>query len=66
MDDESYFTVENNEWQQQSYYESENHPVTESVKFIRLSKFILLFVAGCQWDGVSDPVFFKSGLQYET
>jgi hypothetical protein len=39
MDDESYFTVDSNEWQQQSYYESEDHPTTEDVKFIRKTKF---------------------------
>jgi hypothetical protein len=38
MDDESYFTVDGNEWQQQSYYEPEDHP-TEDVKFIRKTKF---------------------------
>jgi hypothetical protein len=35
MDNESYFTVEGNEWQQHSYYDSENHPAKENVKFIR-------------------------------
>jgi hypothetical protein len=30
-DDESYFTVDGNKWQQQSYYESEDHPATEDV-----------------------------------
>jgi hypothetical protein len=39
MDDESYFTVDGNEWQQQSYYESEEHPATEDIKFIRKTKF---------------------------
>jgi hypothetical protein len=39
MDDESYFTVDGNGWQQQSYYESEDHPATENVKFIRKAKF---------------------------
>jgi hypothetical protein len=36
---ESYFTVDGNEWQQQSYYESEDHPTKEDVKFIRKTKF---------------------------
>jgi hypothetical protein len=39
MDEESYFTVEGNEWQQQSYYEYEDHPAIEKVKFIRKPKF---------------------------
>jgi hypothetical protein len=34
MDDESYFMVEGKEWQQQSYYESEDQPATEVVKII--------------------------------
>jgi hypothetical protein len=50
MDAESYFMVSGNEWQQQSYYESEDHSVTEDVKFILKTKFpakVLL------WLGVS-------------
>jgi hypothetical protein len=39
MDDESYFTVDGNEWQQKIYYESEDHLATENVKFIRKTKF---------------------------
>jgi phosphomevalonate kinase len=48
MDDESYFKVDGNEWQQQSYYESEAHPVTEDVNFIRKTKLpakVLLWLA---------------------
>jgi hypothetical protein len=51
MDDESYFTVAGNKWQQQSYNESEDHPATEDVKFICKTKFpakILLWQAGWQ------------------
>jgi hypothetical protein len=43
MDDESYFTVDGKEWQHQSYYDFEDHPATEDVKFIRKT-----IVAGCQ------------------
>jgi hypothetical protein len=53
-----------NEWQQQSYYESEDHPATEDVKFIRKIKFpakILLWLAVSK-SSMSDPVFFKAGL----
>jgi hypothetical protein len=39
MDDEFFFTVDANEWQQQSYYESEDHPATDDVKLIRKTKF---------------------------
>jgi hypothetical protein len=31
--------VDGNQWQQQSYYESEDHPATEDVKFICKTKF---------------------------
>jgi hypothetical protein len=34
MDDESYFTVDSNEWQQQIYSESEDHLTTEYVTFV--------------------------------
>jgi hypothetical protein len=41
VDVESHFKVEveSNEWQLQSYYESEDHPAIEDVKFIRKIKF---------------------------
>jgi hypothetical protein len=49
MCDGFYFMVDGNEWQQQSYYESEDHPATEDVKFIRIkTKFpaqVLLWLA---------------------
>jgi hypothetical protein len=44
----SYFTVEGIEWQQQSYNESEDHPKTEDVQFIRKTKLpaqVLLWLA---------------------
>jgi hypothetical protein len=48
LDDESYFKVEGNEWHQQNYYECEDHPKTEDVKFIYKTKFpakVLLWMA---------------------
>jgi hypothetical protein len=48
MDDESCFMVNRNGWQQQSYYESEDYPATEDVKFILKTKFpakVLLWLA---------------------
>jgi hypothetical protein len=39
MDDESYFTVGGNELQQQSYYEADDLPAIDDVKFIRKTKF---------------------------
>jgi hypothetical protein len=59
----SYFTVDGNEWQQQSYSESEDHPATEEVKFVRKTKFpakVLLWLAISE-SGISEPVFFKVG-----
>jgi hypothetical protein len=64
MDDESYFTVDGNEWHEQSHYESEDHPTTKDVKFIRKTKFpakVLLWLA-VSVSGISEPVFFKAGL----
>jgi hypothetical protein len=53
MDQLSYnlYTNCGNEWQQQSYYESEDYPSIEYVKFILKNKFsakVLVFVTGCQ------------------
>jgi hypothetical protein len=64
MDDESFFMVEGNEWQQQSYYESEDHPATEDVELIHKTKFpakVLLWLAVSE-SGISEPVFFKAGI----
>jgi hypothetical protein len=64
MNDESFFKVDGNEWQQQCYYKSEDHPAIEDVKFIRKSKFpakVLLWLAVSE-SGISEPVLFKSGL----
>jgi hypothetical protein len=61
-DDESYFTVDGNEWQ--SYYESEDHPATEDFKFIRKTKIpakVLLWLADSK-SGISEPFFVKAGL----
>jgi hypothetical protein len=51
-------------WQHKSYYESEDHPATEDVKFIRKTKYpakVLLWLAVSE-SGISEPVFFKAGL----
>lgn len=64
MDDESYFTVEGNEWQQKYYFESEDQPAPEKFKLIKKCKFpakVLLWVAISE-NGISEPVFFKGGL----
>jgi hypothetical protein len=64
MDDESFFMVDGNVWQQQSYYESEGHPAIEDDKFIRKTKFpakVLLWLAASE-SGISKPVFFKADL----
>jgi hypothetical protein len=55
MDDKSYFTVDGNEWQEQSSYESEDHPATEDVKYV------LLWLVVSE-SGISEPVFFKAGI----
>jgi hypothetical protein len=64
LDGESFFTVEDNEWQQQRYYEFEDHPAKEDVKFIRKTKFsakVLLWLVVSE-SGLSKPVFLKAGL----
>lgn len=64
MDDESYFTVEGNEWQSKHYFESSTHKAPEKAKFIQKTKFpgkVLLWLAISE-NGVSEPVFFKGGL----
>jgi hypothetical protein len=56
--------VEGNEWQQQSFYESEDHPTTGDIKFIRKTNFsanVLLWLAVSEY-GVYETVFFNSGL----
>jgi hypothetical protein len=56
MYDESYFTVDGNELQQQSCYDSEDHPATQDVKFIRKTKFpakVLLWLAVSE-SGISE------------
>jgi hypothetical protein len=67
MDDQSYFTVDGNEWQHQRYYKSEDHPATEDVKFIRIkTKFpvkVLLCLAVSE-SSISEPVFFKTGVAF--
>jgi hypothetical protein len=50
-----------NEWQQQSYYESEDHPTTEDAKFIYFLSSQQRFC--CGWLSVK-PVFFNAGLAY--
>lgn len=64
MDDESYFTVEGNEWQTKHYYESSEHEAPERSKYIYKTKFpgkVLLWLAISE-NGISEPVFFKGGL----
>jgi hypothetical protein len=41
MDDEFYFTVGGNEWQQQSYFDFKDHPATDDVNFIPKTKQVL-------------------------
>jgi hypothetical protein len=59
MDDVFYLTVDGNDWQQQSYYESEDHPATEDVKFI-ISVKVLLWLTVSE-SSISEPVFLKAG-----
>jgi len=62
-DDESYFTLDGNEWQWQHYFQGRGE-VENAVKYIEHSKFpkkVLLWLA-ISSEGMSEPVFFQSGL----
>lgn len=64
MDDESYFTLDGNEWQGNFYFQNANDPIEESVKYVEHTKFpkkVLLWLA-ISPRGMSNPVFFESGL----
>lgn len=64
MDDETYFTLDGNEWQGKYFYDSPKAQVKEDVKFVEHTKFpgkILLWLAISPL-GMSKPVFFESGL----
>jgi hypothetical protein len=47
MDDKLYFTLEGNEWQHKSYYESAEHPAPENVKLIKNSNLHGKVFWGC-------------------
>lgn len=64
MDDESYFTLDGNEWQGKNYFEKSGNVVDVNVKYVEHTKFpkkVLLWVA-ISPRGISKPVFFESGL----
>lgn len=64
MDDESYFTLDGNEWQGKHYFEKNDAPVSSEVKYVEHKKFpkkVLLWLA-ISPNGMSEPVFFESGL----
>lgn len=64
MDDESYFTVEGNEWCPKFYFKLPGVDVPDKVKYNTKTKFpgkVLLWMAISE-RGVSDPVFIKAGL----
>lgn len=63
MDDESYFTMDGNEWQGKHYFEGKR-PIDDNIKFVEHTKFpkkVLLWLAISQ-HGMSEPEFFESGL----
>lgn len=64
MNDESYFTTDDNEWQVKYYYDHPSTSVDNSVKYIAKTKFpqkIMpwLTISECE---MSEPHFFRSGL----
>lgn len=63
MDDESYFTMDGNEWQGQYYYERDDN-VDKKVKYVEHTKYpkkVLLWLA-ISPAGMSEPVFLTKGL----
>jgi hypothetical protein len=59
----SYFTIDGNEWQQQIYYGSEDHPALEDVKFIRKTKFpakVLLWLVVSESGNWKKKVYSKN------
>lgn len=61
MDDESYFKVEDIEWQPEHYFESSSHKAPQKANFIRKTKFpgkVLLWLAISE-RGISEPIFLK-------
>ena len=64
MDDESYFTLDGNEWQGKFFYDDSTTPVENSVKYITKTKFpkkVMVWVTISQF-GLSKAEFFRSGL----
>jgi DNA-binding transcriptional regulator YhcF (GntR family) len=64
MDDESYFTINGNEWQGKNYGYQKGIEVGDEVKYISKEKYpkkvmVWLALSRC---GISKPVFFRSGL----
>ncbi len=64
IDDESYFTLDGNEWQSQDYYYHESSSTSDEVRYIEQQKFtekVLMWLCISK-RGMSKPKFFKSGL----
>lgn len=64
MDDETYLTLDGNDWQGTSYFTSPTKEVSSEVKFISHTKFpkkVLLWLTISE-KGMSKPLFFRSGL----
>lgn len=64
MDDESYFTINGNEWQGKNYGDQKGIEVSDEVKYISKEKYpkkVMVWLALSRY-GISKPVFFRSGL----
>ena len=64
MDDETFLTVDGNDWQGTSYFTFPTNQVSSEVKFISHTKFpkkVLLRLTISE-KGMSKPLFFRSGL----
>jgi transposase len=64
MDDETYLTLDGNDWQGTGYFTSPHKPVENKVKYISHTKFpkkVLLWLTISE-KGMSNPILFPSGL----
>lgn len=64
MDDESYFTLDGNEWQGEHYFENPNGLVDDKVKYVEHTKFpkkVMVWLT-ISPRGMSKPEFFVAGL----
>lgn len=64
MDDESYFTIDGNEWQENSYYDDGRVEINDETRYVSAAKYpqkVLVWLA-ISSKGMSKPLFLPRGL----